>query len=86
MSHKGCWLLYYNILFFYVLQENYKSKYPQADVQIKFYNTKERALLALQGPKSAEILQSLVKNEDLYSLYFMESVRCNIAGVDARLV
>ncbi|KAG5672345.1 hypothetical protein PVAND_002478 [Polypedilum vanderplanki] len=54
-------------------------------VSVRFFDTKERALLALQGPASAAALQTLTK-VDLNQLYFMTTTEAEIAGVkDCRI-
>jgi aminomethyltransferase len=50
------------------------------DVDIRFLNPDERALLAVQGPDTAKVLQPLT-NVDLTQLYFMESTLATVAGV-----
>lgn len=50
------------------------------DVDIRFLNPDEQALLALQGPDTAKVLQPLT-DVDLSHLYFMESTLATVAGV-----
>lgn len=50
------------------------------DVELRFLDPDEQALLAVQGPDTAKILQPLV-DVDLSRLYFMESTLATIAGV-----
>lgn len=55
------------------------------DVDIRFLNPEERALLAVQGPDTAKVLQPLT-DVDLSRLYFMESTLATVAGVsDCRI-
>lgn len=46
---------------------------------MKFFEPKDRSLLALQGPKAAEALTNLT-DVDLSKLYFMNSVTGDVAG------
>jgi aminomethyltransferase len=50
------------------------------DVDLRFLDPDEQALLAVQGPDTAKILQPLV-DVDLSHLYFMESSLATVAGV-----
>ena len=50
------------------------------DVELRFLDPDEQALLAVQGPDTAKILQPLV-DVDLSHLYFMESTLATVAGV-----
>jgi aminomethyltransferase len=50
------------------------------DVDIRFWNPDEKALLAVQGPDTAKVLQPLT-DVDLSNLYFMESTLATVAGV-----
>lgn len=50
-------------------------------MKIQFFQPKERSLIALQGPKSAEILQKFT-NMDLSRLYFMKSTIASVCGVE----
>jgi aminomethyltransferase len=50
------------------------------DVDIRFLNPEERALLAVQGPDTAKVVQPLT-DVDLNDLYFMESTLATVAGV-----
>ena len=50
------------------------------DVGLRFLDPEEQALLAVQGPDTAKILQPLV-DVDLGHLYFMESTMATVAGV-----
>ena len=45
----------------------------------------DRSLLALQGPKAAEVLQPLCKEFDLGSFYFSNFKRLDIGGIPAWL-
>ncbi|KAF2900624.1 hypothetical protein ILUMI_05563 [Ignelater luminosus] len=62
--------------------EKYKQTNKSSQLKIRFFDPKERSLLALQGPKAAEVLQKLT-DVDLSKLYFMTSVPCSVAGVTA---
>jgi aminomethyltransferase len=53
-------------------------------VNVRFLDTEERSLLALQGPKAWLALQELVK-EDLTKMYFMETVKGVVDGVECRI-
>jgi aminomethyltransferase len=44
-------------------------------------STRDRSLIAVQGPKSAQILQPFV-DVSLDNLYFMSSIQSGICGVD----
>ncbi|KDR19910.1 aminomethyltransferase, mitochondrial [Zootermopsis nevadensis] len=50
------------------------------DVELRFLDPDERALLAVQGPDTAKVLQPLT-DVDLSHLYFMESTLATVAGV-----
>lgn len=50
------------------------------DVNVKFFDPSERALLALQGPGAQSALQTLTK-VDLSKLYFMTTTETEVAGV-----
>lgn len=50
------------------------------DVELRFLDPEEQALLAIQGPDTAKILQPLV-SVDLGHLYFMDSTIGTVAGV-----
>lgn len=59
-----------------------KKKFS-GDVVIRFFDTTERSLLALQGPKAAEVLKKLVDRPKLTEdLPFMSSAIASVAGVD----
>lgn len=60
--------------------DSYRKKNPKADVTINFFEPKQRALLALQGPKAAQCLQKIT-NVDLSTLYFMNSTTGSVADV-----
>ncbi|KAJ8957893.1 hypothetical protein NQ318_001889 [Aromia moschata] len=65
--------------------EELKKANPSTDVKIRFYEPLERGLLALQGPKAAEILGN-VTDVDLSRLYFMNSTVGNVANIkDCRI-
>lgn len=52
------------------------------DVSLEFLDSDEQSLLALQGPSSAGVLQSVVgKSTDLSGLYFMDSTTATVCGV-----
>ncbi|XP_025202867.1 aminomethyltransferase, mitochondrial isoform X2 [Melanaphis sacchari] len=52
------------------------------DVSLEFLDSDEQSLLALQGPRSADVLQSVVdKSTDLSKLYFMDSITATVCGV-----
>ncbi|XP_050538249.1 aminomethyltransferase, mitochondrial-like [Daktulosphaira vitifoliae] len=57
---------------------DFKSK--GKDVTIEFLDSNDQSLLALQGPKSMNVLQQLV-TVDLSKLYFMNSVIATVCGV-----
>ena len=50
------------------------------DIELQFLDPDEQALLALQGPESAKVLQSLI-DVDLSHLYFMESTLATVGGI-----
>jgi aminomethyltransferase len=50
------------------------------DVELSFLDPDEQALLAVQGPDTAKILQPLV-DVDVSHLYFMESTLATVGGV-----
>lgn len=52
-------------------------------VAIQHITSSERSLLALQGPKAAEVLARLVKNVDLRNVDFMTHFEAKVAGIDA---
>ncbi|PZC77382.1 hypothetical protein B5X24_HaOG203430 [Helicoverpa armigera] len=54
------------------------------DVNVEFWDTSERALIALQGPKAASVLQDLT-DIPLKDLVFMTSRLGKVAGVDCRV-
>ncbi|XP_049885425.1 aminomethyltransferase, mitochondrial [Pectinophora gossypiella] len=54
------------------------------DVHVEFWNTSERALIALQGPKAASVLQELT-DIPLKELLFMTSRVGTVAGVQCRV-
>lgn len=58
--------------------ENYKKQNnPSSEITIKFFETVERTLIALQGPKAAGSLQKLT-DADLTTLYFMNTTVGNV--------
>ncbi|KAL1501211.1 hypothetical protein ABEB36_006583 [Hypothenemus hampei] len=60
---------------------NYKKHHnPNAKIEINFLEPRERALVALQGPKAAQALQKLTET-DLSSLYFMNSIESVVGNV-----
>jgi aminomethyltransferase len=50
------------------------------DVELRFLDPDEQALLAVQGPDTAKVLQPLT-DVDLSQLYFMESTLATVSGV-----
>ncbi|CAD0204824.1 unnamed protein product [Chrysodeixis includens] len=54
------------------------------DVHVQFLNTHERALIALQGPKAASVLQN-VTDIPIKDLMFMTSTLGKVAGVVCRV-
>lgn len=48
---------------------------------MEFLDTSEQSLIAIQGPKSAGILQPYV-NIELENLHFMTSTSANIGGIE----
>lgn len=61
-----------------------KFKKEGKDVHVEFWDVSERALIALQGPKAASILQKLV-DIPLADLTFMTSREGNVASVKCRV-
>jgi len=62
--------------------ENYKKQQNStSEIDITFFETLERALVALQGPKAVEALQKLTE-VDLTTLYFMNTIVGNVGGVE----
>lgn len=60
-----------------------KKKFS-GDINIRFFDITERSLLALQGPKAAEVLQKLVEDPNLTKdLPFMASTVATVAGIEA---
>lgn len=59
---------------------NYFREKKNKDVDVRFFDPLELALLALQGPGSQLALQSLTK-VDLSKLYFMNTTIAEVAGV-----
>lgn len=55
-----------------------KNKDPKLDVQLQRLN--DWGLIALQGPKAAEVLQSLV-SVDLAEIEFMNAIRTNVNSI-----
>ncbi|XP_014239245.1 aminomethyltransferase, mitochondrial isoform X2 [Cimex lectularius] len=55
------------------------------DVNLTFYNPEQRSLLAVQGPKSQEVLQPLVEGVDLKNLYFMSTTKAKMLGTGVEL-
>lgn len=58
----------------------YKNSNNGTDLRIRFFDPSERSLIALQGPKAAEVLQKFT-DVDLSKLYFMNSTTAKIADV-----
>lgn len=51
-------------------------------MSLEFLDSDEQSLLALQGPTSAGVLQSVVgESTDLSALYFMDSTTATVCGV-----
>ncbi|XP_054268160.1 aminomethyltransferase, mitochondrial-like isoform X1 [Macrosteles quadrilineatus] len=59
-------------------QERFQAE--NKDVNVKFLEPEDRALIALQGPQSSAVLQPLV-NVELSQVYFMNTRRATVAGV-----
>lgn len=59
----------------------FKKLEMDSNINIRFYDPSERSLIALQGPKSAQVLQGIT-NANLSELYFMHSTLANIGDVD----
>lgn len=54
-------------------------------VDVKFFKSNEKALLAFQGPAAMDVLQKLTK-ANLSELYFMNTIEADVAGVkDCRI-
>lgn len=63
--------------------DRFRSKGKNVDV--KFFEPNEKALLAFQGRAAGQVLQSLTK-VNLSTLYFMNTVEADVAGVkDCRI-
>lgn len=63
----------------------YFDHYGKSDCELTFFCPSERALLALQGPEAAQVLQKLTK-VDLQKQYFMTTNEAEVAGVkDCRI-
>ncbi|RZC42052.1 aminomethyltransferase, mitochondrial [Asbolus verrucosus] len=62
--------------------ENHKKNSPSSNIKVKFFEPQERGLVALQGPKAAEVLQKLT-DVDLTKLYFMTSAEATVCGAGA---
>jgi len=62
--------------------DNYKKENKNSKIYVRFFEAAERSLLALQGPKAAEILQELT-DIDLSELYFMHSEKATVASTGA---
>lgn len=60
--------------------EAHRSKNKDCDIRMRFFEPRERALIALQGPQAADCLQSMT-DVDLSQLYFMTSTVASVAGV-----
>jgi len=61
-------------------QSVFKSSGHEASLE--FLDSDEQSLLALQGPRSAAVLQSFVDGStDLSTLYFMDSITTTVCGV-----
>lgn len=61
------------------------NKRHNSKININFYKCNERGLVALQGPKSQEVLKQL-SDIDLSQLYFMNSTKATLANVaDCRI-
>lgn len=58
-----------------------KFQTESKDLKLRFYNAKERSLVAFQGPKAVQSLQNL-SDYNFSELYFMNSVETNVAGVE----
>jgi len=63
-------------------QDQFRSR--GKEVSIKFFDPEERSLLAIQGPRSGELLQK-VTDVDLSRLYFMQTCEAAIKGIKCRL-
>nr|XP_022907831.1 aminomethyltransferase, mitochondrial [Onthophagus taurus] len=59
----------------------HKALHPKSNTKLHFFDPMERSLIALQGPKAAEILQK-VTNVDLTSIFFMKSIPASVCGVE----
>lgn len=53
----------------------------QSQIDIKFYDPMELALLAVQGPEACKVVQGLTKI-DVSKLYFMNTVVTDVAGIE----
>lgn len=51
------------------------------DVSIEFLDSSSQSLIAVQGPKTAQVLQPFV-NVNLENLYFMNSVFADVCGIE----
>lgn len=59
----------------------YKCRNSKAKVKVQFFRPENRSLLALQGPKSAKILQKFT-DFDLSHMFFMRSTVATVCGVE----
>ncbi|XP_044260537.1 aminomethyltransferase, mitochondrial [Tribolium madens] len=62
--------------------DNHKKSNPNSNIKMKFFEPSERGLVALQGPKAAEVLQKMI-DVDLSKLYFMTSTEATVCGCGA---
>lgn len=60
----------------------YKGSNPSSDIKISFFEPLQRGLIALQGPKAAQVLQKFT-DIDLSKLYFMTSSEAVVCGSGA---
>ncbi|KAL3271010.1 hypothetical protein HHI36_021511 [Cryptolaemus montrouzieri] len=61
--------------------KDFKTRNTNTDIELKFYQPKERGLIALQGPKAITALQRLT-DANLSELYFMTSTIGKIGNVE----
>lgn len=66
------------------MQENL-AEFKAAGHDVELELIEDHGLIALQGPKAADYLKGLVLDFDLSSLYFMNTVEVEVAGIPCRV-
>ncbi|CAL4119753.1 unnamed protein product [Meganyctiphanes norvegica] len=61
------------------------AEFKSAGHDVELELIEDHGLIALQGPKAADYLKGLVLDFDLSSLYFMNTVEVEVAGIPCRI-